>query len=95
MEKPSTLADVRGPKGTLIVFICNHCPYVNRAGTFNGPLHEAGGLCLLHEFVDIGEPFGIALGNSDPIDDRSVVVFQHACARKLGGITDKRAANWP
>jgi peroxiredoxin len=22
------LADVRGPKGTLIVFICNHCPYV-------------------------------------------------------------------
>ena len=23
-----TLADVRGPKGTLIAFICNHCPYV-------------------------------------------------------------------
>jgi peroxiredoxin len=23
-----TLADVRGPKGTLIMFICNHCPYV-------------------------------------------------------------------
>ena len=23
-----SLADVRGPKGTLIVFICNHCPYV-------------------------------------------------------------------
>ncbi|WP_119391607.1 thioredoxin family protein [Taklimakanibacter lacteus] len=22
------LADLRGPKGTLIVFICNHCPYV-------------------------------------------------------------------
>jgi len=22
------LADIRGPKGTLIVFICNHCPYV-------------------------------------------------------------------
>jgi len=22
------LADVQGPKGTLIVFICNHCPYV-------------------------------------------------------------------
>jgi peroxiredoxin len=21
-----TLADVRGPKGTLVVFICNHCP---------------------------------------------------------------------
>lgn len=23
-----TLADIRGPKGTLILFICNHCPYV-------------------------------------------------------------------
>ncbi len=23
-----TLQDVRGPKGTLIMFICNHCPYV-------------------------------------------------------------------
>lgn len=22
------LGDVRGPKGTLVVFICNHCPYV-------------------------------------------------------------------
>ena len=26
--KTTTLGDVRGPKGTLIVFICNHCPYV-------------------------------------------------------------------
>lgn len=22
------LADLRGPRGTLVVFICNHCPYV-------------------------------------------------------------------
>jgi peroxiredoxin len=27
--KTYSLADVRGPKGTLVVFICNHCPYVN------------------------------------------------------------------
>ena len=26
--KTYTLADVSGPKGTLVVFICNHCPYV-------------------------------------------------------------------
>src|SRR5438034_6447441 len=26
--KAYSLADVRGPKGTLLVFICNHCPYV-------------------------------------------------------------------
>jgi peroxiredoxin len=23
-----TLDDIRGPKGTLVMFICNHCPYV-------------------------------------------------------------------
>lgn len=23
-----TLADVQGPRGTLVMFICNHCPYV-------------------------------------------------------------------
>lgn len=26
--KTYTLADVSGPKGTLIMFICNHCPFV-------------------------------------------------------------------
>lgn len=26
--KTYTLADVQGPKGTLVMFICNHCPYV-------------------------------------------------------------------
>jgi len=26
--RPWTLADVRGPKATLIMFLCNHCPYV-------------------------------------------------------------------
>jgi peroxiredoxin len=26
--KTYTLKDVAGPKGTVIVFICNHCPYV-------------------------------------------------------------------
>jgi len=25
------LADIRGPKGTLIIFMCNHCPYVKAA----------------------------------------------------------------
>jgi peroxiredoxin len=26
--KRYTLDDVRGPKGTVVMFICNHCPYV-------------------------------------------------------------------
>jgi peroxiredoxin len=25
------LADIRGPKGTVVMFICNHCPYVQAA----------------------------------------------------------------
>jgi peroxiredoxin len=29
--KTWSLADIRGPKGTLVVFICNHCPYVKAA----------------------------------------------------------------
>jgi peroxiredoxin len=27
-DKMHALANVRGPKGTLVAFICNHCPYV-------------------------------------------------------------------
>jgi peroxiredoxin len=26
--KSYALADIRGPRGTLVMFICNHCPYV-------------------------------------------------------------------
>jgi peroxiredoxin len=26
--KSYALSDIRGPKGTLVMFICNHCPYV-------------------------------------------------------------------
>jgi peroxiredoxin len=29
--KSYALSDARGPKGTLVVFICNHCPYVKAA----------------------------------------------------------------
>ena len=29
--KTYALADIAGPKGTLIMFICNHCPYVTSA----------------------------------------------------------------
>jgi peroxiredoxin len=29
--KTWTLSDLRGPKGTLVMFICNHCPYVKAA----------------------------------------------------------------
>jgi len=31
--KTWTLADIRGPKATLVMFICNHCPYVKAIRT--------------------------------------------------------------
>ena len=41
-----SLADIRGPKGMLVVFICNHCPYVkasiNRIVTEANALREIG-----------------------------------------------------
>ena len=44
--KTYTLADVRGLKGTLVVFICNHCPYVkasiDRIVAEAKALHEIG-----------------------------------------------------
>ena len=36
------LADVKGPKGTLVVFICNHCPYVK--ATIDRIVREAAAL---------------------------------------------------
>ena len=41
-----TLSDIAGPKGTLIMFICNHCPYVigvlDRLVLDGGALSEHG-----------------------------------------------------
>ncbi len=40
--KTYTLTDVSGPKGTLIMFICNHCPYVT--GAIERIVRDAGAL---------------------------------------------------
>jgi peroxiredoxin len=37
-----SLAEVRGPKGTLVVFVCNHCPYVK--ASINRIVAEANAL---------------------------------------------------
>jgi peroxiredoxin len=41
-EKSYSLTDVRGPTGTLVVFICNHCPYVK--AVINRLVEEANAL---------------------------------------------------
>ena len=40
------LSEVRGPKGTLVMFICNHCPYVT--GAIDRIVRDAGEL-MRHE----------------------------------------------
>jgi hypothetical protein len=39
------LADLRGERGTVIVFICNHCPYVR--SIIDGIVREASELAVL------------------------------------------------
>jgi peroxiredoxin len=41
--KPYSLSDVRGLKGTLVVFICNHCPYVK--ASISRIVAEVNALC--------------------------------------------------
>lgn len=40
-----SLQDIRGPKGTLVMFICNHCPYVT--GAIDRIVTDAGALTEL------------------------------------------------
>jgi peroxiredoxin len=40
-----SLHDLKGPKGTVVVFICNHCPYVR--AVIGRLVHDAGDLAKL------------------------------------------------
>jgi peroxiredoxin len=56
--KVFTLSDIRGEKGTLVAFICNHCPFV---------VHIQNQLVrLCHEFI--GQGIGVVAINSNDID---------------------------
>ena len=45
-RKKYSLGDVQGPRGTVVMFVCNHCPYVkavvDRIVTDMNALHDAG-----------------------------------------------------
>jgi peroxiredoxin len=57
--KTYSLADVRGPNGTLVLFLCNHCPYVK--GTIGRIVEEAKAL----KEIGIGM---IGIMSNDPDD---------------------------
>ena len=55
-EKALSFRDIKGKKGTLVVFICNHCPYVKH---------------VIHELVRIGNEYmkkGIGMVVINPND---------------------------
>ena len=73
--KVHTLEHLRGPKGTLIAFICNHCPYVK---TIIGRLVRDA-----TELQDLGVAT-IAIGSNDPVshpadnfDNMKIFASQH------------------
>jgi peroxiredoxin len=74
--KTYSLADVRGPNGTLVLFLCNHCPYVK--GTIGRIVEEAKAL----KEIGIGM---IGIMSNDP-DDYPEDSFDNmkAFARKHG-----------
>jgi peroxiredoxin len=57
--KTYTLADVRGRNGTLVIFLCNHCPFVK--AVISRIVEEAGALAK----IGVGT---IAVMSNDPAD---------------------------
>lgn len=54
-----TLEDVRGPRGTLVMFICNHCPYVQAI--------RSRLVCDLRELRALGV-HAVGIMSNDPAD---------------------------
>jgi peroxiredoxin len=73
--KTWTLADVRRPKGTLVAFICNHCPYVR--AIIGRLIEEAKAL----EVLDIGTvaimPNDTVAYPADSFDNMKAFARQH------------------
>ena len=60
------LKDVRGPKGTLVVFICNHCPYVR--AVIDRLVEEATALKALGIGVIAIQPNDVKMSPGDSFD---------------------------
>lgn len=76
-EKELTTVDIQGTKGTLVMFICNHCPYVKH---------------VIHELVKIGDDYlhkgiGMVAINSNDVknypDDNPVKMRELALSLKF------------
>jgi peroxiredoxin len=76
--KTHSLADVRGPKGTLVVFICNHCPYVK--SSVGRIVHEAKALGELGIATIAIMPNDTAAYREDSFDNMKAFAANHGFA---------------
>src|ERR1035437_4373884 len=73
--KTYSLADVHGPKGLLVVFICNHCPYVK--ASIGRLVAEAQALGELGIGTSASLPNHLATYRQDSFDNRKVCAAKH------------------
>lgn len=73
--KTYTFKDARGPKGTLVVFICNHCPYVRAIiGRF---VEEAAALSALGIGTVAVMPNDTKISPGDSFDNMKAFAKEH------------------
>jgi len=73
--KTYTLADVRGPKGTLVAFVCNHCPYVK--AIVGRLVDEAGALQAIGVGTIAVMPNDTKAYPADSFDNMKAFAHQH------------------
>src|SRR4030095_6088585 len=73
--KNYSLAAIRGPKGTLVAFICNHCPYVK--ASIDRVVEEAAALKPLGIGTIAILPNEAAAYREDSLENRQKFARQH------------------
>jgi peroxiredoxin len=73
--KTYSLSDVRGAKGTLVVFICNHCPYVR--AVIDRFVEEANALKDLGIGVIAIMPNDVTISPGDSFDAMKTFAKEH------------------
>jgi peroxiredoxin len=73
-----SFADVRGPRGTLVIFICNHCPYVK--ASIGRIVQEAEALAAVGIGTIAVMPNDTAAYPEDSFDNMKVFAATHGLA---------------
>ena len=76
--KAYSLSDVRGAKGTLVIFICNHCPYVK--SSIGRIVQEAGALSEFGVGTIAIMPNDTATYREDSFDNMKAFAASHRSA---------------